>query len=225
MRIIIVGAGGIGSHLLPPLCRYLDNLEDKHHIVILDGDAYETRNTSRQQFGRLGNKAEVSAEGLLQTFPMLSIEAKPVFVTEGNVFAYVREGDTVFACVDNHATRLLLSEHCRTLSHVTLISGGNDYSDGNVQVYLRRGGSDATPPLTHLHPEIASPEDRNPGLLSCEELAQAGSPQLIFANFTAASIMLNAFWVAQSQTLPYTEVFFDLKTGATRSVTRKGNTK
>lgn len=221
MRIVIVGAGGIGSHLLPPLCQYLDNLPQRGNVVIIDGDRFEARNADRQIFTNHGNKAESTRDLLLTRFPRLAIEAKPVFVTEDNVFAYVREGDVVFACVDNHATRRLLCEHCGTLSDVTLISGGNDYSDGNVQVYMRKGGRGLTPPLTHLHPEIAHPQDRNPGDLSCEELSQAGSPQLIFANLSAASHMLNAFWVVTTKSsLPYTEAYFDIATGAARPVNR-----
>ena len=221
-RIVVIGAGGIGTHLLLPLCRYLDNISEKVDVVILDGDQYEVKNATRQNFVKLGNKAQSSRDLLLEQFPDLEIQAKPVFLSEENIFAYIEEGDIVFACVDNHATRLLLSDYCATLSNVVLISGGNEFSDGNIQVYHRRKGADKTPPLTFLHPEIAKPTDRNPNEMSCEELSQAGSPQLIFANLTAASMMLNAFWVAtQQSTLPYTEVYFDLKTGASRPVNRK----
>lgn len=223
MAIKVIGAGGIGTHLVGPLCRYLDNSQEPWHVVVLDGDRYESRNASRQQFRRTGNKAEVTVGELREQFSRIEIEAKPVFLTEDNVFVHVEEGDIVFACVDNHATRRLLSEHCATLSDVTLISGGNTYADGNAQIYMRRADKDLTPPLTYLHPEIANPRDRNPSDMSCEELAQAGSPQLIFTNLTAAALMLNAFWLVTTTTPPYTEIYFDLKTGAVRPVNRRGN--
>jgi molybdopterin/thiamine biosynthesis adenylyltransferase len=221
MRIIIIGAGGIGSHLLPSLCRYLDNVHNDVHIVILDGDRFEPKNADRQHFTSFGNKAEATRDLLKGQFPKLDIAARPVFLTEGNAFAYVQEGDVVFSCVDNHATRRLISEHASTLNDITVISGGNEYADGNVQVFVRSGGRNRTPPLTHLHPEIANSKDRNPDEMSCEELAQAGSPQLIFTNLAAASAMLNAYWLVTTKGVPpYTEVYFDLSTGASRSVNR-----
>jgi|CXWL01.1.fsa_nt_gi molybdopterin/thiamine biosynthesis adenylyltransferase len=222
MKIIVVGAGGIGTHLLGPLCRYLDNTEDKPHILVLDGDQYELKNADRQTFSRIGNKAEVSVEQMRNMFPRLNIEAKPTYLTDDNACVYIGEGDIVLACVDNHATRLLLSSHCATLSDAVLISGGNDYSIGSVHTYIREKGKDKTPPLTFLHPEIASPRDKSPDQMSCEELASAGVPQLIFANLSAAACMLSTFWLVRKQKdLPYTEVFFNLESGASRSVDRR----
>lgn len=221
MEIKVIGAGGIATHLLPTLCRYLQHTEHAARVVILDGDAYEDGNSSRQDFTRLGNKAEVTSEMLSARFPDLTIAGKPVYLTDDNAFVYVREGDIVLSCVDNHATRGLLSRRLSELSAGVLISGGNDYTDGNVQVYVRKDGENVTPPLTHLHPEIAHPQDRNPADLSCEEQAATGAPQLIFANQTVATVMLNTFWLmASGQALPYTEVYFDLITGAVRPVRR-----
>ena len=222
MKYVVVGAGGIGSHLLGPLCRYLDNSQENPHILVLDGDQYETKNADRQNFARMGNKAEVSVEEAKQRFPRLMIEARPVFVTDDNICAYIGKGDVVFSCVDNHATRLLLSDHCATLSDVMLISGGNDYSNGSVHVFIREKGGYKTPALTYLHPEIASPRDKRPDQMSCEELVSAGAPQLIFANLTAAALMLGSFWKAEkTKDLPFTEMYFDLDGGAFRSADRR----
>lgn len=225
MKYVVVGAGGIGTQLLPSLCRFLDSTGNNCYILVLDGDSYEPKNVDRQHFSRYGNKAEVSAQTLAPLFSNITIECRPVFVSEENAFLFVEEGDVVFACVDNHATRRILSRHCESLQNVTLISGGNDYANGSVQVFLRRSGRNVTPPLTYLHPEIESPKDAHPEEMSCEELVEAGSPQLIFTNLTAAALMLNAFWMVESnQTLPYTEVYFDLTTGAQRSVKREEKT-
>src|SRR5437868_3076277 len=57
----IIGLGGIGSHLAPALCRYLDALGGEDHLVVfIDGDAYEAKNATRQVFDDIGNKAEMS---------------------------------------------------------------------------------------------------------------------------------------------------------------------
>ena len=148
------------------------------------------------------------------------IEAKTRFVTADNVFVYIPEGSCVFCGVDNHASRKLLSDHCSTLQDVILISGGNDFDDGNVQVYIRRDGKDVTVPLTHLHPEIEFPKDKNPAELDCMQLAATGTPQLLFANLKVSTEMLCAFWAVTEKAVSYSEVYFDLKTGAQRPILR-----
>lgn len=231
MAIRIIGLGGIGSHLVSPLCRHIDAAtpsakKPKDTIILIDGDTYEAKNANRQEFMDIGNKAEISAQRIKRDFPTLNVEVKPHFVSEENVFLFVDNGDTVFLCVDNHATRKLLSDRCQQLENAILISGGNEITDGNVQIYVRRKSKDLTPPLTYLHPEIESPKDRNPAEMSCEELALAGTPQLIFTNLTAAVQMLAAFWMVSEflegrGELKYSEVCFDLVTGMAQSYLRK----
>lgn len=221
MRVRIIGMGGIGSHLTPPLCRFLSSTGEPHTITCIDGDQFELKNEERQEFDDFGNKAEVIARSLAKRFPRLVVEAKPYFVTEENIFLFIREEDVVFCCVDNHATRKLVSDYCQTLRQSVLISGGNEFSDGNIQVYIRKDGQDEKPPITRFHPEIAHPEDKNPGELSCEELAtQQGTRQLIFTNMRAAVEMLSAFWLVLESMLRYSELYFDITTGSARAINR-----
>ncbi|MBI2473472.1 ThiF family adenylyltransferase [Candidatus Uhrbacteria bacterium] len=220
-RIVIVGLGGVGTRIAPILCQYLTYEQPGLPVFLIDGDKFEPKNAQRQIFTSLGNKAEVTAGQLRKDFPELSIEAKTQFVTDDNVYIYIPEGSLVFCCVDNHASRKLLSEHCRSLENTTLISGGNEFDDGNIQVYIRESGKNLTPPLTHLHPEIMRPKDRNPAELDCMELSAAGTPQLIFANVKVATEMLCAFWVVTKKEVVFSEVYFDLKTGAQRPILRK----
>ncbi|MFA6529206.1 MAG: ThiF family adenylyltransferase, partial [Candidatus Gracilibacteria bacterium] len=215
-------------NLMSPLCRHLNALatKDKAQVVVIDGDHYQAENADRQEFLDVGNKAEVSAERMNRDFPDLSIEPKPHYLTEENIFFMINSGDVVLLGVDNHATRKLVSNHCSTLDEIVLISGGNELTDGNVQVYVRSKGKDITPPLTHLHPEIVDPKDRNPADMSCEELAKSGVPQLIFTNLTVAVLMLSAFWMVSKfltgqGKLVYSEQYFDLATGMINAVLRK----
>ncbi|MBP6858604.1 MAG: ThiF family adenylyltransferase [Candidatus Pacebacteria bacterium] len=227
MNIKVIGLGGIGSHLVSPLCRHIDASKgEAYQVTVIDGDNYEARNADRQEFLDVGNKAEVTVQRMKRDFPELAIEAKPQFVTEENIFFMINAGDIVLLGVDNHATRKLVSDHCRTLDDVVLISGGNELMDGNVQIYVRRGGRSILPPITYLHPEIEKPSDRNPAELGCEELARMGVPQLIFTNLTAAVLMLSAFrmvcsFLSGSGKLVYSEQYFDLTTGNTQAILRK----
>ncbi len=220
LEIKAIGIGGIGCALLPFLCRYLQYAGDAARLTLIDGDGFERANAPRQSFSHLGNKAEVKARELAPEFEALSFRAAPEFVTEANIARLVHSGDMVFLMVDNHATRNLVSRHAATLMDLALISGGNDYEDGNVQIYLRRGSQDLTPALTRYHPEIAQPQDRNPAELSCEELMAAGAPQLLFTNLTVAALMLNAFYAWRTGRLKYSEVYLDILENQARPVAR-----
>ncbi|MBI3745450.1 MAG: ThiF family adenylyltransferase [Chloroflexi bacterium] len=123
----------------------------------------------------------------------------------------VREGDIVLLAVDNHRTRALVDRHLATLDNATLISGGNDETDGNVQLVRRRDGWSVDGHLVEIHPEIGeaadSEEPQEPG---CQVLA-AERPQLLVTNLMVASAMLNALWqVIESGSVPYSEVFLDV---------------
>ena len=96
-RIVLVGCGGIGSQLLPPLVRYLSNRpEPRSLLVLVDGDVFEPGNRSRQACSNsdLGsNKAEALAR--VARDDGLAVQAIPEFIDETNVRSIVREGDTV----------------------------------------------------------------------------------------------------------------------------------
>ena len=220
LEIKAIGIGGIGCALLPFLCRYLQYSGEPARLTLIDGDRFERGNAARQAFSGLGNKAEVKSRELAREFEAVAFRSRPEYVTEDNVARLIGEGEVVFLMVDNHASRHLVSRHVSSLADLSLISGGNDYEDGNVQVYIRQGGLDLTPSLARYHPEIAAPQDRNPAALSCEELMAAGAPQLLFANLMVASLMLNAFYALRQGGLNYSEVYLDILQNASRAVSR-----
>ena len=220
LEIKAIGIGGIGCALLPFLCRYLQYSGERARVTLIDGDRFERGNAARQAFSGLGNKAEVKSRELAREYEAVAFRSRPEYVTEDNVARLIGAGEVVFLMVDNHASRHLVSRHVASLADLSLISGGNDYEDGNVQVYIRQGGLDLTPSLARYHPEIATPGDRNPAELSCEELMAAGAPQLLFANLMVASLMLNAFYALREGRLNYSEVYLDILQNATRAVSR-----
>ena len=157
MKIVIIGLGGIGSILCERLARYLTySADDRTSLLLVDGDAYEAKNFERQDFTRLGNKAEVKAADLKLQFFGMNVSSFPAFVNETTLAQVIQEGDVVFLCVDNHKTRMLVSNYSKNLTDVTLISGGNDLIDGNVQIYIRKDGKDLTPDLCAYHPTPAT---------------------------------------------------------------------
>jgi molybdopterin/thiamine biosynthesis adenylyltransferase len=220
LEIKAIGIGGIGCALLPFLCRYLQYAGEPARVTLIDGDRFERGNAARQAFSSLGNKAEVKSRELAREYEGVAFRSSPEYVTEDNVARLIGEGEVVFLMVDNHASRHLVSRHVSSLADLSLISGGNDYEDGNVQVYIRQQGLDLTPSLARYHPEIATPQDRNPAALSCEELMAAGAPQLLFANLMVASLMLNAFYALRQGRLNYSEVYLDIVQNLSRAVSR-----
>jgi len=190
--IKLIGLGGVGSIVARYSALFLASAAGESRFVLIDGDSFQPSNSSRMFFGACGNKAAVVCEELLPRFvdSGLTLLAVPEYVTRENLHRLVAERDIVLLTVDNHATRKLVNDHCATLTDICLISGGNDGvgrtasgtfrrgTYGNIQVYLRVAGHDATPPLTHHHPEIANPQDRHPNDLSCTELV-VSTPQIL----------------------------------------------
>ena len=220
-NIKVIGLGGIGSYLVEPLTRYLtyNIAQSELKLTLIDGDTYEYKNRERQRFKRLGNKAEVTAESLIEQFPEIFIRYRNDFVTKDNSITLIREDDVVFLCVDNHATRKLVSDRCQELDNVTLISGGNNYIDGNVIYYNRINGINKTKPLTELYDSIANPKDVIPGnsqkTEGCEtEVVE--DPQLLITNMGAAFHMLCIFYAHEKNQMNFEQVYFDISTHRSR---------
>lgn len=217
-RIVLVGLGGIGSQLVPSLVRYLAaKPEPRPVLVLVDGDAYEPSNRTRQVFpeSAIGtNKAEALAEA----YRGLTVHAVADYLTEANVATVIRDGDVVLLAVDNHWTRFVVDRHLATLDEVTLISGGNDETDGNVQLVRRGDGEFVDGGLAEIHAEIgrateAEFADRN----GCERQAEE-RPQLVVTNLMVASAMLNCAWaVLERGSVSYSEVYLDVIANAMRS--------
>jgi molybdopterin/thiamine biosynthesis adenylyltransferase len=224
MNIVIIGLGGIGSILVDRISKFINYSRDiRAKFLLVDGDSYEDKNYERQEFSFLGNKAEVKQKDLQMTYSRLDVRSFDSFVDTTNIKEIINDGDVVFMCVDNHKSRMIVSNHCKSLSNIILISGGNDYTDGNVQIYIRKDNKDITPDLCRYHPEIAKPDDKMPHEMSCQELAMS-EPQLYFANLGAATIMCWAFYnVVVKEVYDRSEIYFDILTMNSNSKIRSLN--
>ena len=206
----------------------LSSRRSESTLWLIDGDTYEERNKERVLFQEYENKALTKARELTvrcgNGLPVLPV---PRYVGRKSVRRLIEENDIVFLCVDNHATRRLVSNRCRSLREAVLFSGGNDGIEqgqrgtfGNVQIYIRHTGRDVTNPLTRFHPEIAQPKDKSPDSASCAELALKAGPQLLFTNMAVASAMLGSFYAWLGGELGYEEIYLDILTGKMIPVTR-----
>lgn len=222
-RIYIIGLGGIGSWLVPPLARYIAAKKFEGELWLCDGDTFSPSNGERQNVGEdTGmNKAEALQVRLQPELPGLSLRSFTEFVTPENVNDLIKDNSIVITCVDNHPCRALLAKRAAELDDIALLSAGNELWDGNVHVFLRQRGESLTEDLLTRHPEISKVKDGDRATMSCEELAQEGEPQLLITNFMAAASALQSFIMLYEREtfkrrgcpLPQ-EVYFDVRKGA-----------
>ena len=226
--IKIIGLGGVGSVVARYGSLFLAPLTDgkSARLVLVDGDLFEPSNATRMFFDDCGNKAVVTLDDLQPRFSEtgLALIAIEEYVTPDNIKRLIRAGDIVLLCVDNHATRKLVSDYCGLLDDVVLISGGNDGigngvsgrvhngTYGNCQVYIRQAGEDCSPSLTKYHVEIDEPDDDLPTDVDCVTKATS-TPQLLLANLQAGSAILNALWLYLCGMSHYSELAFDIGEG------------
>jgi len=238
-RFVIVGLGGIGGLVLRLLVPFLHHEagvrregrdrpgRDRATVLCVDGDDFEPRNRARMWFEDLGPKASVLAEELARDYgDRVTLIPVPHYLTAQRAASLLQERDVVFCTPDNHATRRLVERRCARLADVALFSGGNDGVEegragtfGNVQVYLRAKGRDATNPLSAFHPEIREPGDRVPGA-GCAA-ATPSAPQLLFTNAAVASSLVGAFYAWREGALDYEEAYLDVVSGRHVPVKRK----
>ena len=110
-RVLVVGAGGIGSAALLYLAA-----AGVGRLGLVDGDAVELSNLQRQilhQSADLGRrKVESAAESLASLNPLCQVETFDLHLNPANVQEVVPGFEVVLDACDNFPTRFLLSECC-----------------------------------------------------------------------------------------------------------------
>ena len=196
LRISLVGFGKVTRWLVRPLISHVTtHAEATFEIKIIDGNG--------EASGRMAEDK-----------PSPGVSLIPKYLVQGNIADLIGDGDFVFVAVDNCATVKLISDHAEKLKNVTVIAGLCDWCDGMVQLHVRRGGKNQTPPFANkYHPEFVTPTDRNPGDVPAAELKVAvDKPRSIAACNMVAGLMLVLFQRVQSgvfgKTLPENSDFY-----------------
>ncbi len=108
INVKVVGCGGIGGALLPILCRYLNFTQYQFsavEVTLIDGDNLEDDNAARPVIDSESNKVQATVDRLEAQFARISFRAIPTYLTKENVITLVHDGDVIFSCMDNHATK------------------------------------------------------------------------------------------------------------------------
>lgn len=164
-RVVIVGAGGLGS----PAAFYLA-AAGIGTLVLIDDDRVDRSNLQRQILhtdASVGRPKVASArERLLALNPSIRVEAVEARLGPGNVEALLRGADVVIDGSDNFSARYLVDAACRELG-VPLVYGAVERFTGQVSVFdsgRRRGRA---PCYRCLFPEP-------PGAEAAPNCAEAG---------------------------------------------------
>ena len=210
---VVVGAGGTGARVIPPLTQMM---RQGDHLAIIDHDIVEDRNLHRQHFTQrdIGMpKAMVLAgryrkEGVGMTAFQVQLEVGNVRSCCDSVSAAFPRANAVITigCVDGSAGRRAIAafQHLvgRAYSHVAWIDVGNETRSGQVLLEANHwpcavvsvsGARHATAPLSIPGmsigmPQLLRPVDGEEDEASCRDRIDI---QTVQVNHMAAAMVLN----------------------------------
>ena len=132
-KVAIIGCGGLGGFL----CEFCARL-GIGHIIVCDGDVFETSNLNRQILSTEGNlgtlKAEAAKAYIECTNPDCQVEAICQPFTKGNA-ALLADCDLILDALDNKESRLLLEEVAEEFQ-IPLVHGAVSGWNGQATLVL-----------------------------------------------------------------------------------------
>jgi len=110
-RILVVGCGGLGGHMIDQLARI-----GVGYLRVVDGDVFEETNLNRQLLSSvplLGvSKAKAAADHIARVNPEIPVDAVETFLTEENAAEILSDCDIVMDALDNISSRKILAAAC-----------------------------------------------------------------------------------------------------------------
>jgi adenylyltransferase/sulfurtransferase len=132
-RVLIVGAGGLGS----PVLQYLAGA-GVGHLGIVDADTLEASNLHRQPIFALADvgeqKAELALAAVKRINPTVHVEVHATRLDADNALELVRGYDVVVDCSDNFRTKYLIND-AAVLAHRPAVFASVYQYEGQLQVY------------------------------------------------------------------------------------------
>lgn len=188
-RVLIVGAGGLGS----PLALYLA-AAGVGTLGLIDDDRVDLSNLQRQvahTTDRVGMPKVHSAAAACRAInPGVTIEAHETRLTAANAMALAGAYDLVCDGCDNFATRFLVADAC-ALAQRTLVSAAVLRFDGQLSTYKPHQGG---PCYRCLHP--APPPD---GMVpTCGEAGILGAVTGVMGSLQATEVLKELLGIGES---------------------------
>ena len=111
-RVIVVGCGGLGGHIIDQLARIGIGA-----IRAVDGDVFEETNLNRQLLSSLPllgtSKAKAAEDHIRRVNPEIKAEGVAAFLTEENAEMLLSGCDLVLDALDNVQSRKILASVCK----------------------------------------------------------------------------------------------------------------
>ena len=110
-RVLVVGCGGLGGHIIDQLARI-----GVGSLRVCDGDVFDVSNLNRQLLSRIPllgvSKARAAAEHVARVNPDIQVEAVEEFMTRQKARSLIAGCDIVMDALDNIPSRRLLAAAC-----------------------------------------------------------------------------------------------------------------
>jgi sulfur-carrier protein adenylyltransferase/sulfurtransferase len=137
-RVLVVGAGGLGS----PVLQYLAGA-GVGHLGIVDADTLDASNLHRQPLYALKEvgqqKAGLASAAVKRINPSVRVDAHAVRLDANNALALVGDYDLTIDCSDNFRTKYLIND-AAVLAHRPAIFASVYQYEGQLQVYKPEPG-------------------------------------------------------------------------------------
>jgi PRTRC genetic system ThiF family protein len=224
VKVLLVGAGGTGSHVLRRLANiHLARVELGHpeglDVVVIDPDVVSKSNVGRQNFypSDIGQSKAAILVNRCNMMMQTGWSAKQEYVTSTSRFHDI---DIVIGCVDNRKGRaaILNAISQGNYGSTYYLDIGNREHDGQVilgQISARNGEiENRLPHVADLFPEIIDESlDDQDEAPSCS-LAEALEKQSLFINDTMANAACNMLWeLFRYGQISYHGQFVNIKSG------------
>jgi molybdopterin-synthase adenylyltransferase len=190
-RVLVVGAGGLGS----PLLLYLA-AAGIGHLGIVDGDTVDLSNLQRQiahgtaDLGRL--KADSAADAARAINPGVVVATHATRLDADNALDLIGGYDIVCDGTDNFATRFLLADAC-VLARRTLVSAAVLRFEGQLSTFKPHAGPNL-PCYRCLYPE-PPPAGMVP---SCAEAGVLGAVTGVLGTMQATEVVKEVLGIGDS---------------------------
>lgn len=201
-HILQVGAGGTGSAVAADLARLIYSVKGEQEIsyTIADGDLIEEKNILRQNFIHQDlnrNKAQVIADRYSKAYQIPIGYHDSYIASKGILMQLLRPPGGLWwytmtimlGCVDDNGARKLMNEAFEERSNIIWLDSGNEYTDGQVVMGVKKDGKLVLPPVTKVYPDIMEAGVPKRSLENCAAVV-AEAPQAYAANKMAATVML-----------------------------------
>ena len=209
-KVLVIGAGGLGS----PLLLYLA-AAGVGTLGIADFDHVDLTNLQRQVVHtseEIGNLKTASAQARVKSLnPEVKVETYPERLSSKNARALIRPYDLIIDGSDNFPTRYLVNDAC-VLENKPLLYGAISQFEGQVSLFHAPTPTGLSPCYRCLFPEPPRPGT----VLSCAEAGVFGVLPGVVGSLMATEAL--KFILGLGETLAGTLLHYDALYSETRRV-------